>query len=68
MASMYEKLHGLTDSFCEDIEAILKRYKLDPRKAGDYLISQVNSALAERLGEDATEKLFAKYGPKPKKL
>ena len=48
------------------IEAILKRNNFDPRKAGVHLISQVHSALAVMLGEDATKKLFANYGPKPK--
>ena len=66
MASMYEELDRLTDRFWEDIEAILKRDNFDPQKVGDRIISQVHSALAERLGEDATQKLFAEYGPKPK--
>jgi hypothetical protein len=60
-----EDLERLTDRFFGDIEAILKRHN-DQRGTEFAMVSKVYSALAERLGEDAAEKLFAAYGPKPK--
>ena len=60
-----EDLERLTDRFFGDIEAILKRHN-DPRGTEHVMVSQAYSALAERLGEDAAQKLFAVYGPQPK--